>query len=473
MQVARPVKFDVESVQRAGWSLRERDLFAHLIGVPPSDVASQESAMRTQAIGAGFEGLEERLLLAGNITSALAAGVLVLDGDALANQVQLTVASNGQLTATGLSGTTINGVASVNFGVVNTLTVHGAAGDDNISLNATAALIANDVTIDGGADNDTISVTGRFGANLDLIGGTGLGSDTITVSKATVAVDLDLDAGAGNNKVTVSGATVSQEAVIQSGTGNDSVKIDGTAFFRDLTLTDTGGNNSLNITNSSTRNDVLVALGAGNDTVLVNGLTAGARVGATANGLISIDFGDGKNVLSMSKSKALGTGLTDGILLTGGTGSDLFGIVDSQSASSILIDTGDGANRVELSRVQIAGAQGVLFGPGDLDILTGLGADSVKLDRVNVVGVGIVDMGLENDILQVINSRFSALDVDMGAGDDTAYLSDNSYSRLIGSFIIGGAGVDNLTIFANQPTFNFVNNVPNALFETTRIGKVI
>ena len=87
------------------------------------DVSSQEIAMRTQAIGAGFEGLEERLLLAGNVTSVLAAGVLVLDGDGSANQVQLTVASNGQLTATGLSGTTIDGVASKSFGIVNTLTV--------------------------------------------------------------------------------------------------------------------------------------------------------------------------------------------------------------------------------------------------------------------------------------------------------------------------------------------------------------
>ncbi|MEK6261980.1 MAG: hypothetical protein AABP62_25560, partial [Planctomycetota bacterium] len=287
--------------------------------------------MRTQAIGAGFEGLEERLLLAGSVTSALVAGVLVLDGDGLANQVQLTVASNGQLTATGLSGTTINGVTSFNFGVVSTpLVVNGGAGDDTISLNSTAAAFANNVTIDGGIDNDTITATGRFGANLVIDGGTGL--DTISVSKATVAVNLDLDAGDGNDKVTLSDSTVARDALIQTGLDNDTVTIKGMAVNRNLSLADTGGTNLFTITNSSTRNDTLVVLGDGTDTLIVNGLTAGVKTGASAQGLISIDFGDGKNVLLMSKTKALGTiplvanpfvtplVITgDGIVLIGGT----------------------------------------------------------------------------------------------------------------------------------------------------------
>ena len=68
--------------------------------------------MQPQEFGSEFEGLEDRLLLAGNITSVLAGGVLTLTGDALANQVQLTVGTNGQMVATGLTGTTINGLAS-------------------------------------------------------------------------------------------------------------------------------------------------------------------------------------------------------------------------------------------------------------------------------------------------------------------------------------------------------------------------
>lgn len=423
--------------------------------------------MRTQAIGAGFEGLEERLLLAGNVVSALNAGFLLLTGDALANQVQLTVAANGQMTATGLSGTTIDGLASKNFGVVNTLTVLGDAGDDSISLNATAFSIVNDVSIDGGADNNTISVTGRFGADLILAGGTGI--DTITVNKATVAVDLDLDAGDGNNKVTVSNSTITQQAVIQTGAGNDTVKISGTSFYRDLTQADTGGNNSLSITNSSTRNDLLMALGTGNDALIVTGVTVGARVGSTANGLLSIDFGEGKNSLTMSKSKVLGTGLFDGILLTGGSGNDYFGMFDSQSTNGILIDTGDGANRVELTRVSITGI-------GDLDITTGLGEDSVKLDRLLIGGATRLDTGLGNDILQITNSRFTGLFggtsvisfATLGGGDNIAYVSNNFFART-GSVLSAGTGTaDALTLGPNNPG----NNIAFQGFDSIRIGKL-
>ena len=424
--------------------------------------------MRTQAIGAGFEGLEERLLLAGNVVSALAAGVLSLTGDVLANQIQVTVASNGQMTATGLSGTTIDGVASKNFGVVNTLTILGNAGDDSISLNATAATIANDVSIDGGLGNNTISVTGRFGADLILTGDAGI--DTITVNKATVAVDLNLDAGDGNNKVTVSNSTITQQAVIVTGTGNDTVKISGSSFYRDLTQSDTGGNNLLNISNSSTRNDLLMALGSGNDTLLMSGVTAGARVGSTANGLIDIDFGDGKNVLTMSNSKALGSGFADGLVLTGGTGNDSFAIMNSQSSNGIVIDAGDGANRIEMIRVQSSGSPGFFFGLGGFVILTGLGEDNVKLDQVNVSDFANIDLGMGNDIFQLTNSRIDLLLAVMGLGNDTAYLSNNFFS--IGAIVYGDTpianpDIDSLTLGANSPN----NATVFRGFESTRFGR--
>ena len=416
--------------------------------------------MRTQAIGVGFEGLEDRLMLAGNVLSALVAGDLVLDGDVDANQVQLTVASNGQLTATGLSGTTIDGMHSVNFGIVNTLTFDGGAGDDKISLNSTASTIANDVIIDGGVGNDTILVTGRFGTNLELDGG--LGNDTISVTKVTVAVDLDLDSGDGIGKVTVSGSTVGQDLLIQSGLGNDSVTVSGMAVKRDLSLADTGGNNSFRITNSTSRGDILVggalnALGAGNDSVVMNGVTAGFRAGVTGMGSMAINLGNGNNVLSMSNSKSLGTVLGDGINVTSGIGNDVHSFVDVQSASGFsLSDGGPGVNRVELTRV-------VLNGNGPLAITTGSGADSVKLDQVIIGGIGTIDTTLGNDILQITNSRFTGLfDATTGDGNDAAYLGSNFYA-LTGSSVNGGLGTDSVTVGSNSPSVNVAIS-----FENTR-----
>lgn len=415
--------------------------------------------MRTQAFGAGFEGLEERLMLAGNVLSALAAGVLVLDGDGVANQVQVTVASNGQLTATGLSGTTIDGLATVNFGVVNTLTVNGGAGDDKITLDATAATITNDVTINGGAGNDTASITGRFGSRLILDGGAGL--DALSVSKATVAIDLDLDSGDGIDRVTLSGSTVGRDVLTQTGIGNDSVTINGMSVIGDISVEDTGGHNSFRITNSSTRGDVLIGgagtLGTGNDTVVVSGVTAGFKAGVTGTGSISINLGDGNNILSMSKSKTLGTVLGDGINVTAGIGSDLHNFVDCQSAGGFsLSDAGPGGNRVELTRV-------VCNGIGPMAIQTGSGPDSVKLDQVFIRGTGTIDTGLENDILQITNSRFTGrLIATAGDGDDAAFVSSNFFGTS-GSSISGGVGTDTVTNGGNQPT-----NSVGIAFEFTR-----
>ena len=413
--------------------------------------------MRTQAIGAGFEGLEERLLLAGNVTSVLAAGVLVLDGDGSANQVQLTVASNGQLTATGLSGTTIDGVASKSFGIVNTLTVNGGVGDDTFSLNSTVATFTNDVTIDGGIGNDTISVTGQYGADLVLDGGTGL--DTISVSKAIVAVDINIDSGGENDKVTLSGSTAGRDVVIQSGLGNDSVTVGGMAVLRDLSLTDTGGNNALRIVNSTSRGDTLIVLDAGNDSLTVNGLTVGVRAGITALGLISIDCGDGNNLLSMSNVKTLGSAIGDGILVTSGIGNDVLSIMDSQSGGLIQIDSGAGGDRVELARVTTNAT-------GALGITTGLGTDSVKLDRVIVGGIGIVDTGLGDDILQITNSRFTGVfNATAGDGNDVAYVGSNFFATT-NSSVIGGLGIDAVTRGSNSP----VSVNVTLTFENTRYG---
>ncbi|MEK6258512.1 MAG: hypothetical protein AABP62_07810, partial [Planctomycetota bacterium] len=140
--------------------------------------------------------------------------------------------------------------------------------------------------------------------------------------------------------------------------------------------------------------------------------------------------------------------------------SDSFGILDTQSAGGVFINTGDGVNRVEMTRVQITRI-------ADLVITTGLGQDNIKLDRVNVDDNCFIDTGLGNDIFQLTNSRFTGLfDATLGGGNDSAYLSGNFFA-VAPSGVDGGAGIfDALTLGAgNSPRNNMVN--PN--FETIRL----
>ena len=97
-----------------------------------------------------------------------------------------------------------------------------------------------------------------------------------------------------------------------------------------------------------------------------------------------------------------------------------------------------------------------------------LNADSVKLDQVLIGGIGAIDTGAGNDILQITNSRFTGLfSATMGAGNDVAYLSSNFFATA-GSTIDGGLGIDAVTLGANNPTPGNVT----ITFENTRYGKL-
>ncbi len=463
--------------------------------------------MQSQAFGSEFEGLEGRLLLAGNITSVLAGGVLTLTGDALANQVQLTVGTNGQMVATGLTGTTINGLASVNFGAVNTLTFLGGAGNDSINLNQSGAVISGNVILDGGDGNDTISATGKFGANLNLLGG--LGNDTLSVTNATVtnasatpvATNILINAGDGSDIVTVSNCKVGNTNRIDTGfvsgrpstddsTGNDddvviltggnvtnvndkeTVTVSGLSVTDDLRLTDnhtgvdnkTVANNTFRITNTTARDDVTLVSLAANDTLTMTNVTS--------YGKVDLNFGDGTNTLSMSKTKTFGTApssllvLGDGIIVNSGAGMDKLGIIESETAGVISINTGNGADRVELTRVTTTRSSGAL------DIDTGAGGDGLVLDRVSIGGNSTIDTGLDNDIFTLKNSRLlGTFDAELGDGSDLGFVGGNTFVRL-NSYRIDGdtftanSAFDILTRGSNTPegAGGFTN------FEVTNLG---
>jgi hypothetical protein len=400
--------------------------------------------MQPHAFGSEFEGLEDRLLLAGNITSVLAGGVLTLTGDDVANQVQLTVGTNGQMVARGLTGTTINGMAAVNFGVVNTLTVLGGLGDDKIELNHSGRTITNDVILDGGAGNDTISATGKFGADLNLLGG--LGNDKLSVKNARVltagstATDVTMNGGEGNDALSITASTIGNDVILQTGLGIDTVTASGLAITDDLSLTedlnliDTNGVNTYLISNVNTRDDIQADLRGGNDTLTITNVKA-------TLGRIELDLGDGNNQLTLTKAKAFGNTVGtllvpgDGILVTSGAGVDKIGINESETAGQIVIDVGDGTNRVELIRVSTTTRLGTL------DITTGAGQDSVTLDKIRIGGASVIDTGDSSDIFTLRNSELvGTLLASLNTGDDFAYVGNNRFASVISYDINGGIG---------------------------------
>ncbi len=392
--------------------------------------------MQSQAFGSGFEGLEDRLLLAGNITSVLAAGVLTLTGDAVANEVELAVGTNGQMVAKGLSGTTINGLETVNFGVINTLTVLGGMGDDKITLNQTGSTITHDVTINGGDGNDTISVTGKFGADLIVLGG--IGNDTLRVTNtllSSAVADINMDSGDGNDTVTISASKVGRDVIVQTGLGNDTVTATGLTIASTLSLQDTGGTNSLRVTDSTAQNGVLLVLGVDNDTVTMTNVTS-------TLGKVEIDLGAGNNVLSISQTKALGTTVAtlmggvitdfgDGIRVISGVGNDtitMSGLTVTNNLSQQ--DTG-GTNSLRISN-----------STSQNDVLLALGAGNDTVTMTNVtssLGKVEIDLGAGNNVLSISQTKALGTTVATVLGGVITNFGD-------GIRVISGLGNDSVTM---------------------------
>ena len=137
----------------------------------------------TQQFGQGFENLEERTLLAANVTAVLLNGTLTITGsttvtadnidiygDGVTGNVVVDVNSMTGLTVTG--GTDLGSEGT--FVGVKNIVVNAGAGADNIDI--WDIKVIGNVTANGGTGVDDISVSASYrdtyiGGNLTLNGG--------------------------------------------------------------------------------------------------------------------------------------------------------------------------------------------------------------------------------------------------------------------------------------------------------------
>jgi hypothetical protein len=199
-----------------------------------------------------FEMLEDRRLLAGNVTAALVGTDLVIDGDAAANAISVVeTANDGEFTITGLNDaggtpTSINngapnGSATI-AGVTGDIIVNLLAGDDSATL--TSINHTGNLTIDAGAGNDTLAV-GASGGAVSIGGGltihVGDDQNRVTLSHATVGGNFFVDAvgtvdSSVPNTYIVSDSVFQQNAVMQLGDRTGSIFVSRTTVGGRLEL---------------------------------------------------------------------------------------------------------------------------------------------------------------------------------------------------------------------------------------------
>jgi hypothetical protein len=138
-----------------------------------------------------FELLEDRRLLAGDVTAQIVRGDLVIRGDNADNGITITAGT--------VAGTVV--ITGINAG--------GAATNINGTANGT-------VTLSGFTDDFRIKLKG--------------GNDTVAISNLTIRDSLELKLGKGNDTATLANVTVSDDAEIRARRGADSVSITNSIF---------------------------------------------------------------------------------------------------------------------------------------------------------------------------------------------------------------------------------------------------
>ncbi|MBN8601562.1 MAG: hypothetical protein J0M26_11080 [Planctomycetes bacterium] len=417
-------------------------------------IKKKSSAVRKN-LRLGVESLEDRRLLAGNITATFIGGNLVLRGDAADNAVLIAQTSANKISITGKSdsgsATTINGLAGpvVFTGALNSIDADLGGGNDQFlvgnsssdvnklndeiltgraasfsGLASARTVVRYGISVRGGNGVDSVAIIADVGGDVyvDL----GANNDGIGIQGSVVKGSVVVDGGAGElSNFIIRGTSVSNQVVINGGAGVNRVIV-GTSSASGLTINTRDSNDSVDVTSANIANSIVLNTSGGNDSILVSGTAIG--------GSLRVNAGFGDDSISIDNASIR----LDAIILAG-VGNDTVqltskkpstGVVATQTVVgwTLLIDLGLGND------VAVIGS-------------TATGDSAVKVTGfVTLIGSDGVDS------LTAWNSQFgNGSTVDMGRGNDTVSLSSVTVARGLSIFL--GAGDDELTLAATAAAF--------------------
>lgn len=323
----------------------------------------------------GFENLEGRTLLAGNVTAAVANGVLVVTGDDAANFLQIR-----QLPASGSAGST-GEWAGARYEVINP---YVPKGDTPTLINGQSSAIVegvkNGVTIrmNGGNDHVILYRPGAAGLRANAPGNVdfdmGTGSDVLGVYIVNhQQVDAKLGSGADRTYILgqVSTLNVVGDAAWQVGDppGGDSINLDLTAAGP-VSIDGKYGNNDIRakLATTTSRATVTIATGNGSDSVDLRGLVLAAP--------LRIDTGDGADWVTLAHTES-----TKFVGVNTGRGDDTFVFFDNALDETLSAWLSEGNDRLFSSGIN--SVKNVVFRGWDgTDTLDLRGSDTFESEDI-------------------------------------------------------------------------------------------
>ena len=190
------------------------------------------------------EALEQREMLAGNVTVVVDGDDVLIRGDGSANSVQVSFSETGELVVEGGDGTVITGGDT---GVqVSNLTIRLGGGDDTLTIDSDPLSgIRGNLTVIGNAGDDAITLRGAVEGTTEIR--TGGGHDSVFAERFFPKDEVFIGTSCGDDSVNLLlvEATTTDVSVFMRG-GQDSVDIE-SSNFRQLDVSTGGGDDDVTI----------------------------------------------------------------------------------------------------------------------------------------------------------------------------------------------------------------------------------
>jgi hypothetical protein len=273
---------------------------------------------------------------ANNVEALLEGSLLKVIGDNANNSILISRATNGDVTITGRSGTTVNGLLSQRF--------------PRLQLNAA------EIRMEGG--NDFVTLRGIQTAN-DLYINLGAGADRLNnTAPVTVGANLAIEGAEGADNIQLTGLTAFEDIYIDGGLAATTVALSGVDAGKSLTIISDAARDVINVSNTMVAEVLSVESKAGNNSVSISRVMALAACVTTDLGADSVTISD------------LITAEDVGVF--SGAGNDIINLTDVDSGKSLTVSVDAGSDQVTGTMVSAA-EDAVFEGGAGTDTLTDLG----------------------------------------------------------------------------------------------------
>lgn len=243
------------------------------------------------------EFLEDRCLLAGNVSVANSNAGLLIAGDAQNNELEIRATADGVFLQ-GVNGTTINGATAAlllsdSSAISGPTEIRLRGGDDRLTV-FDGVEFSDSLLVRSGRGGDTISVHGvSVGGNLTVAAGKE--SNTVILDRLDAAASVTLRS-AGALLAGVSDTQVTGDLNIETASGDDAIALRNSSVDGRVTITTAAGDDTVTIQDSILNRFSLLA-GKGDDLAQVSETTVNRRAALwMLRGDDSTVIGDGNTI---------------------------------------------------------------------------------------------------------------------------------------------------------------------------------